>query len=108
MKFCAAQRQRSFISNCRRERMFVSRDNMRFRLPGRKNNGYTWLKVGDDIVSDPAFLCKVWSCHFEELAKSKLDSHSYLTKQENLVESLTVQPAENEEYLLALHSPWKK
>lgn len=78
--------------------MFASRDNTYFHLSGRRNNGCTWLKVGGNTLSDPAALCKVWLHHFEELAKSNLDLHSGLTRLER--ESLTVQSAKNEEYLL--------
>ena len=98
VRFCAAQRKKSQLRS--REKKFASGDNTRFRRPGRRSTGHTRLKVGEDIVSEPAGLCKAWSHHFEELARSTLNSHFGLKGLKRHIEALSVQSTMNEEYLL--------
>ena len=40
--------------------MFMARENMRFRLPGRRTKVSHRLKVGDAIISDPNDVDEAW------------------------------------------------
>ena len=51
-------------------------------------------------MSEPAGLCKAWSHHFEELARSTLNTVSGLKGLKRHIEALSVQSTMNEEYLL--------
>ena len=89
IRFCAAQKERNQIR--RREKMFMARENMRFRLPGRRTKVSHRLKVGDAIISDPNDVDEAWVNHFGELAESKIYSHLTQDDQHSLTELLTLQ-----------------
>lgn len=71
--------------------MFMTRENMRFRLPGRRTEVSHRLKVGDVIISDPNDVDEAWVNHFGELAESKIYSHLTQDDQHSLTELLTLQ-----------------
>ena len=97
VRFCAAKAERLRIQ--RREKMFATKNQSRFRLPNSKNR-CSKLVADEDTISDPQALMEIWTKHFGDLAKSHVDSCDKLQDLQRQVVNLTDKSLANEECLL--------
>ena len=97
-RWCAARTERSRVQ--RRDRLFATGDNHRFKTPQRKKSRCSRLVVEDVTVQDPEVLLKVWAEHFQKLGESKLGATTDACQWKRKVESLESQSHSNEEFLL--------
>ena len=68
VKFCAAMEERRKVQRC--EHMFKSKSKYRFKLPQRKKNQSTCLRVNGKLITDSAQLLEAWTEHFQSLGQS--------------------------------------
>ena len=99
VRWCAAKAER--MRNQRRDRLFTSQSNGRFRTPQKnKQSRCSKLVVGDTMVQDPEILLKVWAEHFHKLGETKLGDSLDACERKKRVETMEKQSYMNEEFLL--------
>ena len=98
VKICSAVDEKKRVR--KREALFQSKDNRRFRAPHSNRPRCSKLHVNGRVLSDKADLVQAWGDHFSTLAKSRRQSHEELSTLQSKVDDLTTAPLSNEEYIL--------
>ena len=98
VNLCVAMDERRRVR--RRENLFRSGANNRFRGPNLRKPRCSKLKVSNNLVTDKEDLLRTWADHFTELSKSKINDSEDLQCLNDKVQSLYNASLSNEEYLL--------
>ena len=95
LRFCAAQAENRRVQ--KRDHLFASNHKNHFRHPHNKRKIHTKLLIDDEIVEDKQPLLDAWSCHFQNLSKSRKDGLPLLQKLESHIRHLDIRSRENED-----------
>ena len=96
---CAAMEERRRIQRC--ENLFRGNAHLRFRTPQKRGKSQcTHLCVNGALVSDPSHFLEVWTQHFQNLAKSQVETNPALEEVLKQSTSLLSESFQKEEAFL--------